>query len=62
MEERIDVALPLGYGDMWISTFHSFCDRILRESAIEIGLSSGYKLMTQAQTIDLIKKIYLILI
>ncbi len=56
MEERIDVALPLGYGDMWISTFHSFCDRILRESAIEIGLSSGYKLMTQAQTIDLIKK------
>lgn len=56
MEERIDVALPLGYGDMWVSTFHSFCDRILRESAIEIGLSSNYKLMTAAQSIDLIKK------
>ena len=24
MEERIDVALPLSYGEMWISTFHSF--------------------------------------
>jgi DNA helicase-2/ATP-dependent DNA helicase PcrA len=56
MEERIDVALPLGYGEMWISTFHSFCDRILKESGIEIGLSPNYKLMTQAQAIDLIKK------
>jgi len=56
MEERIDVALPLGYGEMWVSTFHSFCDRILRESGINIGLSSNYKLMTTAQSVDLIKK------
>lgn len=56
METRIDVALPLGYGDMWVSTFHSFCDRILRESAIEIGLPSNYKLMTSAQSVDLIKR------
>ncbi|EKE06349.1 MAG: hypothetical protein ACD_19C00016G0022 [uncultured bacterium] len=56
MEERIDVALPLGYGDMWVSTFHSFCDRVLRESGIEIGLSSNYKLMTTAQSVDLIKR------
>lgn len=56
METRIDVALPLGYGDMWVMTFHSFCDRILRESAIEIGLSSNYKLMTVAQSVDLIKR------
>lgn len=56
MEERIDVALPLSYGDLWVSTFHSFCDRILRESAIEIGLSPNYKLMTNAQSVDLIKR------
>ena len=56
METRIDVALPLGYGDMWVMTFHSFCDRILRESGIEIGLSSSYKLMTTAESIDLIKR------
>ena len=31
MEERVDRAMPLGYGQMWISTFHSFCDRILRQ-------------------------------
>src|SRR3989344_7884848 len=56
MEERIDIALPLGYTQMWVSTFHSFCDRILRESGIHIGLSPNYKLMTQAQCIDLIRK------
>ena len=56
MEERIDVALPLGYGEMWVSTFHSFCDRILRESGIHIGLSSNYKLMTTAQSVDLVKR------
>jgi len=56
MQERIDVALPLSYGKMWIMTFHGFCDAILRDSAIHIGLPSNYKLMTQAQSIDLIKK------
>src|SRR3989344_7812532 len=30
MQERVDVAMPYGYTQMWISTFHSFCDRILR--------------------------------
>ena len=47
---------PLSYGEMWVSTFHSFCDRILHDRAVEIGLSSNYKLMTQAQSTDLIKK------
>ena len=56
MEDRVDVVLPLGYGEMWISTFHSFCDRILRDTGIEIGLSANYKLMTSAQSVDLIKK------
>src|SRR4030043_1861272 len=37
MEERVDKALPYGYTQMWISTFHSFCDRILRNSALNIG-------------------------
>src|SRR5688572_1685965 len=38
MEERVDVALPYGYTQMWISTFHAFCDNILRAEAIHIGL------------------------
>lgn len=51
MEERIDIAMPYGYTQMWISTFHAFCDRILRNEAIHIGLNPSYKLMTEAESI-----------
>ena len=50
MEERVDVAMPYGYTDMWISTFHSFCDRVLRQEALQVGLDPGYKLMNEAET------------
>lgn len=56
MEERIDVALPYGYTQMWVMTFHSFCDQILRDNAIHIGLSPSYKLTTEAQAIDLVRR------
>jgi DNA helicase II / ATP-dependent DNA helicase PcrA len=52
MEERVDVALPYGYTDAWIMTFHSFCDRLLRDEAIAIGLDPGFALMTQSETIQ----------
>ncbi len=56
MEERVDVALPLGYTQMWIMTFHSFCDRVLRDEAVHIGLDSRYKLMTEAESIMFLRK------
>jgi DNA helicase-2/ATP-dependent DNA helicase PcrA len=56
MEERVDLALPYGYTDMWIMTFHAFCDRILRDEATHIGLDPGYRLMTQAETIQFLTK------
>ncbi len=56
MEERVDRALPYGYFQMWISTFHSFADEILRSEINHIGLNPSYKLMTQAQTILFLKK------
>jgi DNA helicase II / ATP-dependent DNA helicase PcrA len=54
MEERVDVSMPYGYTQMWIMTFHSFCDRILRREALHIGLDPGYKLMTEAESIQLL--------
>jgi len=51
MEERVDQILPLGYSDLWISTFHSFCDRILRDDLINIGLNPDFQLMNQTETI-----------
>ncbi len=55
MEERVDVAMPYGYTQMWISTFHSFCDRILRREALHIGLDPKYKLMSQAESVQLVR-------
>lgn len=56
MEERVDVAMPYGYTQMWISTFHSFCDRILRAEALHIGLIPNYKLNTEAESVQFIRK------
>ncbi|HEX6976925.1 MAG TPA: ATP-dependent DNA helicase [Patescibacteria group bacterium] len=56
MEERVDVALPYGYTQMWIMTFHSFCDRILRRDALHIGYDPKYKLMTEAETVQLVRR------
>lgn len=51
MEERIDITMPYGYTQMWVATFHAFCDRILRNEAIHIGLNPNYKLMSESETI-----------
>jgi len=56
MEERVDRALPLGYAQLWISTFHSFCGQILREEAVHIGLNPNFKLMTEAETILFLRR------
>ncbi len=45
MEERVDRLLPYGYVELWISTFHSFAERILKAHAMEIGLSNDFKLL-----------------
>ncbi|MFH1564582.1 MAG: UvrD-helicase domain-containing protein [bacterium] len=49
MEERVDRLLPYGYVDLWISTFHSFCERILKQHALDIGLSNDFKLLGQTE-------------
>lgn len=51
MEERVDMLVPYGYVDTWISTFHAFGDRILREKALEIGLPSDFQVLTRPQQI-----------
>ena len=52
MEERVDIALPYGYTQMWISTFHSFCDRLLRQEALHIGLNPEIHFRALPRTID----------
>ncbi len=56
MEERVDVLLPYGYVDMQISTFHAFCERLLRDHGTEMGLSRDFKLLTELDTWLLIRQ------
>lgn len=56
MEERVDRMLPYGYVNLWISTFHAFCDRILREHGLEIGLPTDYKLLDTTAQWMLVRK------
>ncbi|MDD4953701.1 MAG: ATP-dependent DNA helicase [Candidatus Omnitrophica bacterium] len=49
MQERVDVLVPYGYTDIWISTFHAFGDRLLRENALVAGLDPDFKVLTQAE-------------
>jgi DNA helicase II / ATP-dependent DNA helicase PcrA len=56
MEERVDKILPMGYFQMWISTFHSFCDQILRQEALHIGLDPHFILHTEAESLLFLRK------
>ena len=56
MIERVDVLMPLGYEEIWIKTFHGFCDRVLRERGHEIGIDPGYKLFSKVDQWLLLKK------
>lgn len=56
MLNRIDEAMPLGYEEPWLSTFHAFCDRILRLEALEIGLDPSYKILSSPEQWLLVRK------
>ncbi|MEK7571065.1 MAG: ATP-dependent DNA helicase [Patescibacteria group bacterium] len=56
MQTRIDEALPYGYIEMWIETFHAFCDRILRAEAINIGLDPKFSMLTEAEALAFLRK------
>ena len=49
MEQRVDQLLPYGYVELWISTFHSFCQRILENHALDIGLPLNFNLINTVQ-------------
>jgi DNA helicase-2/ATP-dependent DNA helicase PcrA len=49
MEERVDRLVPYGYAQAWISTFHAFGDRLLREHALHLGLSPDFRVLSRAE-------------
>lgn len=56
MIERIDRALPYGYLTLWASTFHAFCQRILQEHALDIGIPNDFRLVNDIDAWLLVRK------
>ena len=56
MEERVESLLPFGYFDLWVSTFHSFGERILKDHALDIGISNNFKLLSETEQWLLIRQ------
>lgn len=56
MLERVEERLDLGYTDMQISTFHAFCQRVLEEYGLDIGVPHQFKLFTETDSWLLMRK------
>jgi len=56
MEERVDQLLPYGYVDLWISTFHALCQRILQQHGLDVGLSNDAQLLTEVDAWLLVRQ------
>jgi len=56
MQDRVDDRLQLPYSDIHISTFHTFCERLLGQYGLEIGLPTNFKLITDTDAWLLIRE------
>ncbi len=57
MKERVIRLVGTAGNDMWVSTFHSMCVRILRREAEKIGYSKNFTICDQSETESLMKRI-----
>ena len=56
MVERVDRLVPYGLHDAEISTFHAYGDRLLREHALESGLSDRSTVLSRAEQIIFLRE------
>ncbi len=56
MTDRVSALLPYGYLDLWVSTFHSFCERLLKEHGLEIGLNTDFRLVNETEQWRLVRR------
>ncbi|MGG2017015.1 DNA helicase PcrA [Bacillus sp. S10(2024)] len=57
MRERIDKLVGPEAEDIWISTFHSMCVRILRRDIDRIGINRNFTILDASDQLTVVKKI-----
>ena len=55
MQERVERLVGPQAADIWVSTFHSMCVRILRRDIERIGFSSNFTILDSADQLSVIK-------
>lgn len=56
MEERVDDLISSGYLDLSISTFHTFCQRLLESRGMDIGIPNAFRLFSETDAWLLMRK------
>jgi len=56
MESRVDVLVPFGQVGATLATFNAFCDRLVREHAIELGLTSQLRVESKAEILVFLRE------
>ncbi|WP_368252390.1 DNA helicase PcrA [Enterococcus sp. 2201sp1_2201st1_B8_2201SCRN_220225] len=57
MKERVIRLMEAGGEDVWISTFHSMCVRILRRDVDHIGYSKNFTIIDSSEQLTLMKRV-----
>lgn len=57
MKERVNAILEFGGEDVWVSTFHSMCVRILRRDVDFIGYNRNFTIIDSSEQLTLMKRI-----
>ncbi len=57
MKERVNQLLGSGGEDVWVSTFHSMCVRILRRDVDQIGYSRNFTIIDTSEQNTLMKRV-----
>ncbi|MHC5373816.1 DNA helicase PcrA [Enterococcus sp. LJL120] len=57
MKERVNGLLGQGGEDVWVSTFHSMCVRILRRDVDFIGYSRNFTIVDSSEQLTLMKRV-----
>jgi len=56
MESRVDLLVPYGQVGATMATFNAFCDRLVRDHAIELGLTSQLRVESKAEILVFLRE------
>lgn len=57
MRERVAKVVPNGANDVWLSTFHSMCVRILRKDIDRLGYTKAFTILDSSDQLNILKKV-----